>query len=154
MRLVHSGLAPLWRRIAGFACVAVLGYSPRASPQTAGGPTPAGHGINPAYFDTTCVACNQFYQYANGNWLKSATIPPDYPGWGAFEAIYEHSLAALRSELDSLPRSNPAPGSPEWKVAHFYASCLDSARAEADGAAPIKPELARIDAVTGVPGLQ
>jgi putative endopeptidase len=153
MRLVHAGLARLWRRTAVLACVAVLGYSARASTQTPGGPTPAGHGINPAYFDTTCAACNQFYQYANGNWLKSATIPPDYPGWGAFEAIYERSLAALRSELDSLPRSNPAPGSPEWKVAHFYASCMDSARAESDGAAPIKAELTRIDAITGEPAL-
>jgi predicted metalloendopeptidase len=39
----------------------VLGYSTRASTQTAGGPTPAGHGINPAYFDTTRAACNQFW---------------------------------------------------------------------------------------------
>jgi predicted metalloendopeptidase len=139
--------------ILGSLAVAVLGFSVRGSAQGAGQGAPARHGINPAYFDTTCAACSQFYQYANGSWLKTATIPPDYPEWGAFAAIYERSLVALRAALDSLPGSNPAPGTPEWKVAHFYASCMDSARAETDGSAPIKPELARIDSITGVPGL-
>jgi putative endopeptidase len=153
MRFIESGF-PAFRRLIFVAFgVAALGVSPRGGAQTAGSAGPPGHGINPAYFDTTCAACDQFYRYANGSWLKTATIPPDYPEWGAFAAIYERSLVALRAVLDSLPKSNPAPGTPEWKVAHFYASCMDSARAEADGAAPIKPELARIDAITGVPGL-
>src|ERR1700689_4809185 len=121
--------------------VAALGVSARAGAQAAGSAGAPGHGVNPTYFDTTCAACDQFYRYANGSWLRTATIPPDDPEWGAFAAIYERSLVALRAVLDSLPKSNPAPGTPEWKVAHFYASCMDSARAEADGVAPIKPEL-------------
>jgi putative endopeptidase len=153
MRFSHSGSTA---RRCGFAvatAAATLAFSTPGAAQGGGIAAPTGHGINPAYFDTTCAACSQFYRYANGSWLKTATIPPDYPEWGAFAAIYERSLVALRSELDSLPRSNPAPGTPEWKVAHFYASCMDSARAESEGAAPIKPELARIDSITGTPGL-
>ncbi len=133
--------------------VAALGVPLRTNAQGDPQGAPARHGINPAYFDTTCAACNQFYQYANGTWLKTVTIPPDYAEWGAFDVIYEHSLVALRAALDSLPRSNPQPGTPEWKVVHFYASCMDSTRAESDGSAPIKPELSRIDSITGAPGL-
>jgi len=149
-----SGI-PAFRRLVFVAFgVAAVGVSARGRAQAAGSTGVPRHGVNPAYFDTTCAACDQFYRYANGGWLRTATIPPDDPEWGAFAAIYERSLVALRAVLDSLPKSNPAPGTPEWKVAHFYASCMDSARAEADGAAPIKPELARIDAITDVPGLQ
>src|SRR5665213_3000979 len=121
MRVVHRPSVAFWRRILFATLVggtAVLGFSVRGSAQVAGQGAAASHGINPAYFDTTCAACSQFYRYANGSWLKTVSIPPDYPEWGAFAAIYERSLVALRAALDSLPRSNPAPGTPEWKVAH------------------------------------
>jgi putative endopeptidase len=156
MRMIDRRSWPLLQPILiAVACLSadMLGLPSHANAQGAAQGAPAGQGINPAYFDTTCVACDQFYQYANGSWLKTATIPPDYPEWGAFAVIYERSLVALRSTVDSLPHSNPAPGTPEWKVAHFYASCMDSARAETDGSAPIKPELARIDSITDVPAL-
>jgi len=122
--------------------------------QTAGTTPPTRHGINPANLDTTCAPCRQFYQYANGSWLKTATIPGDYPEWGAFYELYDRSLNALHAVLDSLPASHPTPGTPEWKVAHFYTSCMDSTRAESEGAAPLKGELARIDAITNAVSLR
>ena len=152
MRLTHRPSGLYRRLLVALAGVGagLLGSPVHGSAQEAGQGAPVRHGINPAYFDTTCAACNQFYQYANGSWLKTVTIPPDLPEWGAFAAIYERNLVVLRTTVDSLPRSNPAPGTPEWKVEHFYASCMDSARAESDGSAPIKPELARIDSITDV----
>ena len=107
-----------------------------------------GHGVNPAYIDTTCAVCRSLYNYASGAWLKTATIPAEYPGWGAFFELYERNLSALHGMLDSLSTADLKSGTPEWKVAHFYHSCMDSARAESDGASPLRAELSRIDGIT------
>jgi predicted metalloendopeptidase len=157
MRTLYSWLVtPRWRSflaLAGLGVATVLTSRTSAAQAAATAPF-MGHGINPAYLDTTCAACQHFYKYANGSWLKTATIPSDYPSWGGFDQLYERSLTALHAALDSLATTAPAAGSPEWKVAHFYKSCMDSARAESDGAAPLHLELARIDAITDAIGVR
>src|ERR1700729_3709679 len=98
----ESGI-PAFRRLVFVAFgVAAVGVSARGWAQVARSTGTSGHGGNPAYFDTTCGACAQFYRDAKGSGLSAATIPPDDPEWGAFAAIYERSMGALRAVLDSL----------------------------------------------------
>ena len=33
--------------------------------------------LDRANLDTTCAPCTDFYQFANGTWLRKHTIPPD-----------------------------------------------------------------------------
>ena len=37
------------------------------------------HGLDPAAMDTTAKACQDFYKYSDGGWLKKNPIPPEYP---------------------------------------------------------------------------
>src|SRR5262245_23007111 len=95
-----------------------------------------------ANLDTTCAPCKDFFQYANGGWIKSNPIPPAYSSWGAFSELDERNRATLHSILDDLAAkvaTAPA-GSNAQKLGTFYATCTDSARTEADGAAPIADE--------------
>ncbi|MCJ7610841.1 MAG: hypothetical protein MUP19_01150, partial [Candidatus Aminicenantes bacterium] len=39
-------------------------------------------GINVSYISLQVKACDDFFTYANGNWMKSAKIPDEYPVWG------------------------------------------------------------------------
>src|SRR4029079_2423098 len=55
--------------------------------------------------------------------------------------------------LDSISGSNNSTGSIEQKVGDFYASGMDTTAINKRGYEPIKPVLARIDAVTDVPSL-
>ena len=32
--------------------------------------------------DKSADACDNFYQYANGSWLKATEIPAAFPTWG------------------------------------------------------------------------
>ena len=97
--------------------------------------------------DTTVKPGDDFYSYVNGNWAKTVTIPDDQTGWGAFYMIYEDNLKNLRSILeDAAKTSNPA-GSLEQKVGDYYAAGMDTATIEKVGAEPLKPMLAKIDAV-------
>jgi putative endopeptidase len=118
-------------------CVLSPGAVERATP----------HGPNVAQRDPARVACQDFYQYANRDWLSTATIPPDATHWGVRDEMRESARAVLREILESPRATDPPAGTSEWKVRHFYASCMDSARAEAEGAKPLQEELARIDAI-------
>ena len=57
----------------------------------------ANQAIQRANLDTTCEACTDFYTFANGGWLKRASIPAAYPEWGAFEELQDKNEAVVRS---------------------------------------------------------
>ena len=45
---------------------------------------PATRALNRANLDTTCAACTDFSQFANGGWLQKNVIPPDKANLGSF----------------------------------------------------------------------
>jgi putative endopeptidase len=114
-----------------------------------------GRGFDKARMDETVSACTDFYQYANGNWLKTTEIPGSQPAWGSFNILAESNRATLRTILEEAARNSKArAGSNEQKIGDFYATCTDEARREAEGAKPLAPYLARIDKVSDPKGLQ
>ncbi|HEX8244634.1 MAG TPA: M13 family metallopeptidase [Longimicrobium sp.] len=105
-------------------------------------------GIDPANMDTTCRACQDFYRYANGGWLDANPIPPDRASWSSYNEAGDRTNATLREILEEAARKAPsAPSTLEGKLGTFYAACMDSARAEAEGAAPVRADLQRIAAL-------
>jgi putative endopeptidase len=93
------------------------------------------------------LACQDFYQYANREWLASATIPPDEERWSVRLEMKRRTLDKLHAILESVVTVGKAPGSLESKLGTFYGTCMDAERAESDGAGPLRPQLARIDAI-------
>lgn len=109
----------------------------------------SGSGYNVASMDTTTSACTDFYQYANGTWLKNTEIPAAYSAWGSFNILAENNRKTLHDILEESAKKTNAPrGSNEQKIGDFYASCLDESKREAEGMKPLVPELARIDKIT------
>ena len=89
---------------------------------------------------------DDFFTYANAEWLAATALPPDTPRWGArdeLEALARDRIAALLSEAGAAP-----PGTPARKVADFHAAYLNEAAIEARGLAALEPSLDRVDAVT------
>jgi endothelin-converting enzyme/putative endopeptidase len=106
--------------------------------------------IDATAIDRTVSPCENFYQFACGNWIRKNPIPPDRGRWTRFDALAEHNLDKLRAILEAAAAgSDPA----TRKIGDFYASCMDEAGIEAKGLAPLAPELGRIAALTGADGL-
>ncbi len=106
------------------------------------------HGIHPANMDTSAKACQDFFQYADGGWIKAHPIPAEYPRWGTFNVLAEENRDKLHGILEALAaRKDLVPGSDDRKLADFWGSCMDEKAIEAAGAKPIEPELARIAAI-------
>ena len=97
--------------------------------------------------DSTVKPGDNFFEYVNGSWVKSAVIPDDQSGWGAFYMIYEDNLKNLKGILEDAEKGNHAKGSIEQKVGDYYASGMDTIAIDKVGAEPLKPMLAKIDAV-------
>jgi putative endopeptidase len=92
--------------------------------------------------DTSTAACNDFYQYADGGWLKANPIPAAYPAWGIANVLNEKNRDVVRDILEAAAKNTAArKGSNEQKVGDYYASCMDEAKIEAEGLKPIQAEL-------------
>jgi len=94
--------------------------------------------------DKSVDPCVDFYQYSCGTWMKKNPIPPDKALWGRFSELFERNLYILR---DILTQASATQTPTETLVRTFYASCMDESTIEKKGAAPLKPELERIEAV-------
>jgi len=108
--------------------------------------TGANKGFNTANLDTSCKACDDFYHYANGGWLKNNPIPPAFSTWGTTSSLNDHNIEVLHQILEEAAKNTSAPaGSNEQKIGAMYASCMDTAAIEAAGAKPLQPGFALVE---------
>ncbi|HEY5218452.1 MAG TPA: M13 family metallopeptidase, partial [Gemmatimonadaceae bacterium] len=111
--------------------------------------------IDASYMDTTAKACTDFFQFANGAWLKSDTIPAAYSSSGVFKDMADRNELVVRSVLDDAAsqRASLPDSSTQHKLGTFYATCMDSTAAESGGLSPLAPTLASIDSISTLPAL-
>jgi len=102
--------------------------------------------IDPENMDMSVKPGDNFYQYANGNWLRANPIPASKTSWGSFNELRDKSLDAMKSLLDEASKTTTK-GRLYQMVGDFYASGMDSLTIEKRGFDPIRPDLARIEKV-------
>jgi len=90
------------------------------------------------------LACTDFYAEANRSWLGANPVPKS----GAVSALGQLTARAQQQQRDLLDAAMRAPqGKVQQLLGDFWASGLDEAAVEKDGAAPVAPLLQRIDAI-------
>jgi putative endopeptidase len=114
---------------------------------------PTQHGFDTANLDRTCKPCDDFFQFANGGWLKNNPIPPDRSAWGSGTVLAEKNQEELHGLLEEAVRADSPAGSNEQKIGDFYVSCMDTAAIDSAGLQPLAAELASIDSIHDLPSL-
>ncbi|MFK2878842.1 M13 family metallopeptidase [Rhodanobacter hydrolyticus] len=104
-------------------------------------------GIDLAGIDHSVQPGDEFFDYANGNWLKTAQIPADRSSTGTFLKIFELTEQHTADLIKNAGASHPAAGSNARRIADYYAAYMDEAAIEQHGLAPLKTELSAIDAI-------
>jgi putative endopeptidase len=104
-------------------------------------------GIDLAGIDHAVKPGDDFFKYANGNWLKTAEIPADRSSTGTFLEVFLKAEKRTADLIKDAGAGNPAAGTNQRKVADYYAAFMDEAAIEKAGLAPLKPELDAIDAI-------
>lgn len=101
-------------------------------------------GVDRANLDPGTPAGQDFYQYACGGWMKSHPLTAEYSRYGTFDLLRELNRTQVRDLVLGLDPAKELPGSNGRKVADLYALGMDSVRLNADGAAPVAADLAKI----------
>ena len=103
--------------------------------------------------DTTVRPGDDFFDYANGGWVKQNPIPGEQSSWSIGHLVIEENLKRLREISEKAAASNAAKGSGDQKIGDFWTTAMDSAKIEADGLKPIQPLLDKVNAITDVKSL-
>ncbi len=108
---------------------------------------PETHGITVANIDRSVKPGDDFYRFANGNWIKRAEIPPDRAIVDVFTKLGDMSNKRMNDLIEELAKSNAPAGSGERKVADLFNSYMDEAGIEAKGLTPLRVHLDEIAAI-------
>jgi putative endopeptidase len=140
MRLILKSLP---RTTAAYALLALTSFA--AYSQDA--PKPDAHGVAVANMDRSVKPGDNFYQYANGDWIKRTEIPPDRGRIGVFSSLDDLSNKRTVGLIEEAAKTNAPAGSSTRKIADLYNSYMDEAGIEAKSLAPLRSHLEAIAAI-------
>ena len=109
--------------------------------------TQATPGITVANMDRSVKPGDDFYRFANGEWIRRTEIPPDRAGVNVFTKLGDLSNQRTKDLIEELAKSKAPAGSGERKVADLFNSYMDEAGIEAKELTPLRPHLDAIAAI-------
>jgi endothelin-converting enzyme/putative endopeptidase len=110
-------------------------------------PKPETHGIVVANMDPSVMPGDNFFEYANGDWIKRTTIPPDRSRIGVFSTLADLSDKRTAALIEGAAKGDASAGTGARKIADLYNSYMDEAAIEKKGLAPLRPHLEVIAAI-------
>ena len=133
------------RRMIALATAACAGLSTIALHAATPKPQFGAWGVDLSAMDHSVKPGDNFFLYVNGNWLKTAQIPPDRSSTGAFQDLRIHSETQMKeivAELDAKPYDSLSPE--EKKLRDFYDAFVDQKQIDSRGLAPAQKDLTYI----------
>lgn len=110
--------------------------------------------IDPSNMDLSVKPGDDFFEYADGNWVKNNAIPAKETRWGSFSILHQENTNRLLGILNDISKTPGQPkGSLKQRVGDLYVSGMDSLAIEKRGYDPIKPDLERVAAVSDLDGV-
>jgi putative endopeptidase len=106
-------------------------------------------------FDTSRMnreasACDDFFEFANGTWVKNTEVPPSETRWGTFNILIDQNTNYLHEILENAAKAKSPKGSDPQLIGDFYESCMNEAAIEKAGIKPIQPYLNEVEKIATV----
>jgi putative endopeptidase len=133
-----------------FAFVAAPQALPQDRPLTSLPYTPS---LETRFMDRSADPCVDFYKFACGKWSQANPIPPDQARWDVYAKLEDENLRYLWGMLEEAAKPAASRSAVQQKTGDFFAACMNESAVEKAGAAPLKPELDAIAALSGKAGL-
>ncbi|MFT8764766.1 MAG: M13 family metallopeptidase, partial [Gluconobacter potus] len=114
----------------------------------------AGWGFDEAGMNRAVQPGDNFFEYANGTYLRNLKIPGDMSSYGPFRILYELSLSRQKTILDEAAKKvADQPTDDMGKIGTYYASFLDQKAVDRLGGKPLATDLETIRNVNDGKGL-
>jgi neprilysin len=111
-------------------------------------------GLDISAMDTSVRPQDDFYNYVNGSWMKTAKIPADKTSWGTYYMLDDITETNCLSILDDLVSKQYPDGSEGQKIQTLYKQYVDWDTRNKQGLSPIEGQLAQIDNIKSLADLQ
>src|ERR1700761_5981010 len=137
--------------LSGAVVLSAVAFTPDGKKSADGPPTKF---IDPANMDLSVKPGDDFFEYANGTWIKQNASPAKETRWGSFNMLIQQNTDRLLGILNEVSKTPGQPkGSLKQRVGDLYASGMDSLAIEKKGYDPIKNDLSRISKITDLNGV-
>jgi len=101
-----------------------------------------------ANLDSAVNPANDFFDYANGGWIKKNPIPAEESGWGIGNLVVDENLKRLREINEQAAKANATAGSSQQKIGDFWTTAMDSDKIESEGIKLLQRYLDKITAIS------
>lgn len=96
--------------------------------------------------DSTVNPADDFFEYANGGWIKANPIPGDETSWGIAHLIQEEIYSRLR-HINEEALKKEAKNGIDQQIGDFWFSGMDTVNIEKQGVEPLRFELNKIEGI-------
>lgn len=103
--------------------------------------------INTDYIDPNIKPQDDFFQFANGNWVKNTNIPSTESRWGSFNELDLSNKKKLIDILEQAKISNGQKGSQNQILGDYYTSFMNMEARNTSGINGVEVELLRIQEI-------
>ncbi|MEO7653804.1 MAG: M13 family metallopeptidase N-terminal domain-containing protein, partial [Bryobacteraceae bacterium] len=97
--------------------------------------------------DRSINACENFYKYSCGGWIRNNPIPPDQARWDVYGKLHQDNQRYLWGLLEQAAKPGPDRNPVERQIGDFFHACMDEPAAEKAGASPLKQALKAVAAL-------
>ncbi len=97
-------------------------------------------GVDLKSIDKSIKPSDDFYMYANGNWVRNNPVPADEARWGSSDLLQQENQNKIRLIFEEVAIDKlAAPGSARQKMRDFYLTAMDTVTIEKQGLLPAQP---------------
>jgi putative endopeptidase len=107
-------------------------------------------GINLEFMDRTVKPGDDFFRFVNGTWYDKTEIPADKTRWGSFDELRQNTDKDALAILKEAASKKLDPKSDQAKAVNVYRTFMDTLARNKQGIKPLKPYLAKINAIKSV----
>ena len=112
-------------------------------------------GINVSNMDRNVKPSDDFFRFVNGSWLDKTEIPSDKTTWGSFNELRQKTdKDALEILAEAAKNPKYKSNTDQGKAVNLYKTIMDTVGRNKQGLSPLKPYLAKINAVKNIKDLQ
>jgi putative endopeptidase len=103
-----------------------------------------------SHLDTTVKPSDDFFEYANGGWLKKNPVPASESGWGIGNVVQDTIYNRLKTINENAVNAKGASGTVTQKIGDFWQSAMDTVALDKAGISPLQPDIDKINTIQNI----